>query len=166
VEQPRQEERKDPFETDDLVGMRWEQRRTLRFFPEEVMEHGSRMAALLGLPEESVCRLVELHLREEAATGLGELKSVLTNREQARRAAECFALVNSHYKDVEQPRRFGLRSLRAAADEMVAARIPRQIEEDDYEKMFGVALLLAWADLLAGDGYQDPGLRSADRSPD
>ena len=93
---PTQERRNDPFETDDLVRMRWDQRRLLRFFPEELVQQAATMT-LSRLPEEHARHLVEDKLRVEARRLLADedVSAPLAALEETERARQLFALMSS-----------------------------------------------------------------------
>jgi hypothetical protein len=175
-------ERQDPFEDENLVLMRWKQRRTLHFLPSRVLGRAHEASQGAELPAEHDRRAVEWEIRTEANRLRGEIGPALFVVEEQARGHQLDAFLKANSDRTRKPfaeylrveldlstteataYRHPMREFEAKARERGIPR-PPDTDLDRDVKFFALAVLLAWADLLADDDYQEPGLRSADRSP-
>jgi hypothetical protein len=161
-----QVERSDPFETPELVRMRWDQRRRLRFFDDDLVRRAGEVSFDCHLDPDRA-RLREDELRTEAERILEEIEAPLVVLEGWRRAEEAFLLL----QEVKTPARSPWFDRPIGELRIEYERRTRDGPGlGDIDPVHGApfvkcASLLMLADLLAEDGYRDPRAPRAEGGP-
>jgi len=153
-----------PFESDELVQTRWEQRKILVTIPDEIVSGALEHSQVDQVRQSDSGHgpVVESGLRSIAAQLIDDNKlgPILADTERALVATKTFRFLNeNHPSDYPLgPNGPVLRHFLAETQAGMTQALPLG---DKRAFLEGLALVLIWADLVADDGHRDPRLRDA-----
>lgn len=148
----------DPFDTEERDQVRSEQRRVARQLDSWFIRTAHKTLRGGELPREADAELLEDIVRAEAAAMIDTHRPLLEQLAIGSRSAALHSFLNS---DFALPEPFGDDPLRSWRRAMFAEdpASTGEADEDELQQVQGLAVLLIWADQLAGDGYVHPALR-------